>query len=78
MTYQEQADQMDLSPFYGKFVAWNLNRTRILASADDELEVARLVDGMNQPPDQVIFSYIPHPDEIIMGGAIRMDPEDAQ
>ena len=78
MADQPQRDEVDLSPFYGKFVAWNLARTRILASADDELEVARLVDAANLPVDQVIFSYVPHPDEVIMGGAIRTDAENGQ
>src|SRR5262245_28277916 len=77
MTSQPQSDELDLSPYYGKYVAWNLNRTRILASADDELEVARLVDEMKQPLEQVIFSYVPHPDEVFMGGAFRMDVEDS-
>ncbi len=77
MTNQNQAEQMDLSPFYGKFVAWNLSRTQILASGNDEEEVWQLVTANKLPLDQVIFSYIPHPDDVIMGGAVRIDREQA-
>ena len=42
MTYQHIADEMDLSPFYGKFVAWNLSRTQILASGDHVIVRARV------------------------------------
>ena len=75
MTNQPQNDELDLSPYYGKYVAWNLNRTRILASADEEEEVYRLIDDRNEPLDQVIFSYVPHPDVSYIGGAAFINPD---
>lgn len=76
MIAQNPPEEFDVSPYYGKFVAWNLSRTRIVASADDEEEVYRLVDAMNEPLDQVIFSYVPRPDEVIMGAAALLDYKD--
>ncbi len=74
MADQPQYVEMDLSPFYGKFVAWNLARTRILASGNDDEEVERSLRAQDYPVEEVIFSYVPHPDVSIIGGAEFIGP----
>ena len=76
MTDQQQGEELDLSPFYGKFVAWNLTRTQILASGNDDDEVEHSLRAQNYAVEEVIFSYVPHPDVSIIGGAEFISPEE--
>ena len=60
---------VDLAPYAGKFVAWDLDRSRVLASGNDDAEVLRVLQSKGIPVEQVIFSYVPYDDEVIIGGA---------
>jgi hypothetical protein len=74
MIDQMQSEEMDLSPYYGKYVAWDLGRTRILASGDDDEEVERSLRAQNYPVEEAIFSYVTHPDISLIGGAEFIEP----
>jgi hypothetical protein len=58
----------ELQKYYGKHVAWNLDGTQIVASGGDDLEVFNAVRAAGNPTDQVVFSYVPFPDEVLIGG----------
>jgi hypothetical protein len=60
--------QEQLQQYYGKHVAWNVEGTRIVASGDDDLQVFQAVKAVGLNPEQVVFSYVPLPDETFIGG----------
>ena len=47
-----------LRPFAGQYVAWNLEGTQILASADDEQSLQERLQALGIDPAQVVGSYI--------------------
>ncbi|HXG10297.1 MAG TPA: DUF5678 domain-containing protein [Gemmataceae bacterium] len=57
----------ELKKYYGKHVAWSLDGTRIVASGEDDFEVFKAIEAAGYTSDQVVLSYIPFPDEIILG-----------
>jgi hypothetical protein len=57
-----------LRPYYGKEVAWNLEGTQIVASADDNGDIFQAVLDAGFDPEQVVFSYVPYPDQVMLGG----------
>lgn len=59
----------ELEPYFGKQVAWSLDGKRIIAGADDPKEVCKAVFEAGLQSDQVVMSYIPFPDELVLGGA---------
>ena len=58
----------ELRPCYGKHVAWSLDGKRILAAGKDDGEVLRGVKAAGLSPEDVVLSYIPFPDETLVGG----------
>jgi hypothetical protein len=59
----------ELEKYAGRQVAWNLEGTAIVASGGDELEVAEAAREAGYSLDQIVFSYVPRPNEIFLGGA---------
>ena len=57
-----------LEKYIGLHVAWNREGTRIVASGADDGEVFDAVKAAGIPTDQVVFSYVPHPNEVWLGG----------
>jgi hypothetical protein len=53
-----------LIPYEGKYVAWNLDGTRIIASGDTEEEVSDQLAAAGIGLDQVVGDYIDPPDRI--------------
>ena len=64
-----QFPQAELAKFYGKEVAWSLDGTRIVASGDDPRQVCAAVQHAGLKSDEVVLSYVPFPDEMLVGGA---------
>ena len=58
----------ELKKYYGKHVAWNLDGTQIVASGIDDLDVFNVVGAAGYSTDQVVFSYVPYPDDVLIGG----------
>ncbi len=63
--------------YYGKHVAWNMDGTQIVASGEDDFEVFQALKRAGYNTEQVVFTYIPLPDEVMMGGAFGPDEENA-
>jgi hypothetical protein len=58
-----QAFPMDeLAKYMGKHVAWGDDGKRIVASAEDELQLDKAVLAAGYDPREVVFSYIPDGD----------------
>ena len=51
-----------LVPYYGKYVAWSPDGTRIVASGDSEEEMERNLLALGIPPSQVVGEFIAPPE----------------
>ncbi len=51
-----------LVPYYGKYVGWSPDGTRILASGDTEEEMERNLLALGIPPSQVVGEFIAPPE----------------
>lgn len=56
----------ELLPYAGKYVAWSLDGTQILASGDNEMEMDQRLRQLGIDPSQVVGEYIPPPDTTIL------------
>ncbi len=65
---RSQVPQELLQPHYGKHVAWSLDGKTIIASGDDDAEVFESLKRLGLEPGKAVFSYVPHPEEIMLGG----------
>src|SRR5207253_5028465 len=72
---REAVPLAELEPYYGKHVAWNMEGTKIVASGENDLEVLQAAERAGFQSGQVVVSYIPFPDEVILGGAFAWDEE---
>ncbi len=63
----------ELAKYHGKHVAWDLEGKRIVASGDDDLAVVQAVTAAGHDLEQVVLSYVPFPDEVMLGGAFLID-----
>jgi hypothetical protein len=70
---RERFPQEELAKYYGKHVAWNADGTQIVASGNDDGEVIAIADAAGYKRDEVIFSYVPFPNEVFWGGAFTVD-----
>jgi len=55
-----------LKPYYGLFVAWSPDGTRILASGEDRRLVLAKLKEAGIPSSQVVFDYIDPPDVVLL------------
>jgi hypothetical protein len=58
----------ELARYAGRYVAWSPDGTRILASDADELELDATLRAAGHDTSEVLVSFVPFPDEIILGG----------
>jgi len=50
-----------LQPYFGKWVAWSLDGTRILAAAEDGKDLHDLLVAAGLDPHQTVYSYVHDP-----------------
>ncbi len=53
----------ELAKHAGKYVAWSLDGTQILASGEDEEDVDKKLVAAGINPSRVVHSYVPAPHE---------------
>ncbi len=58
----------ELKKYYGKYVAWSLDGTRIVASGTNDGQVYDTARAAGYLPDQFVLSYVPNPNEVLIGG----------
>lgn len=58
----------ELEKYAGRFVAWSPDGTRIVASAEDERSIDQAIRTAGHDPAKVLVSFVPHPDEVVLGG----------
>jgi hypothetical protein len=74
---RDQLPVEELARYFGKHVAWSLDGKRILASGNDDGEVLQAVREAGMPIDEVVLSYVPSPDETLIGG-LFVEPDGGQ
>jgi hypothetical protein len=58
----------ELAQYAGRYVAWSPDGTSILASDEDELRLDATIKAIGYDPAEVLVSFVPSPDEVILGG----------
>jgi glucose/arabinose dehydrogenase len=58
----------ELEKHAGKYVAWSPEGTEIIVSADDPQQVGEALRASTFDPEECLITYVPHPDEVILGG----------
>ena len=58
----------ELAKYAGRFVAWSPNGTTIIASDEDEVRLDATIDAAGYDAADVLVSFVPYPDEIILVG----------
>jgi hypothetical protein len=56
----------ELKKYYCRHVAWSLDGTRIVASGEDDQQVFDAARAAGYTTEQVVFSYVPYPDEVFL------------
>jgi len=59
---------LELARYAGSYVAWSPDGTRILASDEDELRLDAILKDAGHETSEVLVSFVPFPDEVILGG----------
>jgi hypothetical protein len=57
-----------LIKYAGKYVAWSPDGDNIIASNADETLLDHEVTAAGYDPAEVLVSFVPFPDEIVLGG----------
>jgi hypothetical protein len=65
---RQQFPPKELMKYVGKYVAWSPDGTRVIASDVDEVSLDRIVRAAGHDPAEVLVSFVPDPDEVILGG----------
>jgi hypothetical protein len=65
---RQQFPAEELQKYIGKYVAWSPDGTRIVAGDDDELRLDASIRAAGYDPSEVLVSFVPDPDEVILGG----------
>jgi hypothetical protein len=58
----------ELAQYAGKYVAWSCDGMRIIASDKDQVRLDRELQSAGYDTAEVLVSFMPHPDEVILGG----------
>lgn len=73
-TFQKNRDRFpveELARYAGKYVAWNWDGTRILASDNDELRLAIAIRDAGLNTAETLIAFVPAEDEILLGGGLE-------
>jgi hypothetical protein len=65
---RQQFPPEELAKYAGKYVAWSPDGTHILACDEDELSLANAIRAGGHSSAEVLISYVPVEDEILLGG----------
>lgn len=57
-----------LARYAGQYVAWSPDGTTILTSDEDEIRLDAMIKAAGYDPAEVLVSFVPLPDEVVLGG----------
>ena len=69
MSNRNQFPPEELEKYAGRYVAWSPDGTQIVAAADRLSALAPAIEASEFDPAECVLSYVPHADEVILGGA---------
>jgi hypothetical protein len=58
----------ELERFAGKYIAWSPDGTQIIASNEDELQLAKAILAAGYDSAEILIAFVPAEDEILFGG----------
>ncbi len=70
---RQQFPPDELAKYAGQYVAWSPDGSRILASDADEIHLDEVIQAAGHDPANVLVSFVPFPDEVILGGGGVME-----
>ena len=62
----------ELARYAGKYVAWSPDGTHILASNEDELQLANAVQAPGHNSAEVLIAFVPSEDDVLLGGGMEI------
>jgi hypothetical protein len=63
----------ELAQFAGKYIAWSPDGTHILASNEDELQLANAVQSAGYNSAEILIAFVPFEDEVLLGGGMEIN-----
>jgi hypothetical protein len=69
---RQQFAPEELARYAGKYVAWNPEGTHILASNEDELQLANSVRAAGYDTGEVLIAFVPAEDVVVLGGGMEI------
>ena len=61
-----------LARYAGQYVAWDPDGTRILASDEDELQLANAILAAGHNSAEVLIAFVPAEDLVVLGGGMEI------
>ena len=62
----------ELARFAGKYLAWSPDGSKILASHEDELQLARVIQTAGLNTAEILIAFVPAEDEVLLGGGLEV------
>lgn len=69
---RQQFPPEELARYAGKYVAWDPDGKHILASNEDELQLANAVLAAGHNSAEVLIAFVPAEDEVLLGGGMEI------
>jgi hypothetical protein len=70
---RQQFPAEELAKYAGKYVAWSPDGTQILASNEDELDLAKDIQSGGYNAAEVLIAFVPVDDVVLLGGGMEID-----
>jgi hypothetical protein len=70
LSNRSKVSSVELEKYAGKYIAWSPDGTRVLAAADDPLQVVAILKSAGYDPAECVLSSVPADEEVVLGGGI--------
>jgi hypothetical protein len=72
---RDKVPSQALQPYLGSYVAWSMDGKSIVASAKDEEDLYAALRQQTISLEQVVISYLPFPNDVLVGGVFMHQEE---